>query len=235
MTAALLPDGRRLSVADSVRGRVGCGALVVAGAVPGDPGPLAAETEALAVRLRERHAGREPSAIEGLREARALYNAFGMEPSRHRPSSEALLRRVLQGKGLYRLGNAVDVGNLASLSFLLPIGLYDLAKVDGDVELRLGAPGEGYDGIRKDRVNVGGRLSFHDARGPFGSPTSDSLRTCTDEHSTTLLAVVLATAAYDAAAMSAHLDLLADLYARHCGAREAWRALLGAAAAGGGT
>ncbi len=232
MTSARLPDGRRLSVADTVTDRVSCGALVVAGVGPGDPEPLAAETDALAAHLCERHAGREPAAIEGLREARALYHAFGMEPSRHRPSSEALLRRVLQGKGLYRLGGAVDVCNLASLSFLLPIGLYDLAKVDGDIELRLGAPGESYAGIRKDQVNVGGRLSFHDARGPFGSPTSDSLRTSTDEHSRTLLAVTLATAAYDRAAMAAHLDLLADLYARHCGARETWRALLGANAGG---
>ena len=233
MTSALLPDGRRLTVAASVGDRVSCGALVVAGVRPGQPGPLAAETAALADALRERHAGREPSAIPGLGEARALYNAFGMEPSRHRPSSEALLRRVLQGKGLYCLGNVVDVCNLASLAFLLPIGLYDLAKVDGDIELRLGEPGAAYAGIRKDQVNVGGRLAFHDARGPFGSPTSDSLRTCTDEGSLTLLAVVLATAGYVPSAMAAHLDLLADLYARHCGAREAWRALLGPIAPGG--
>lgn len=227
MTTARLPDGRRLAVAPEVAARLSCGALVLDRIAAGDPGPLAAETEALALTLRERHDGREPSTIDGLREARALYKSFGMDPSRHRPSSEALLRRVLQGKGLYRLGNVVDACNLASLGFLLPIGLYDLARVVGDIELRLGAPGDQYAGIRKDDVHVAGRLALFDREGPFGSPTSDSLRTSTDASTTTVLAVVMATALYPAEVMGANLDRLADLFARHCGAREVWRIRLG--------
>jgi len=231
MTTARLPDGRSLAIAAGVADRVSCGALVMEGVAPGDPGPLAAEVAALAATLREHHAGREPSSIEGLSEARTLYKSFGLDPSRHRPSSEALLRRVLQDRGLYRLGTVVDSCNLASLTFLLPIGLYDLAKIRGDVELRLGAADEQYAGIRKDMVHVAGRLALFDTEGPFGSPTSDSLRTCTDDGTTALLAVVIATAGYPTATMSAHLDLMTDLFARHCGARAAWRALLGA---GGG-
>lgn len=227
MIASVLPDGRSLCLAAGVTDRLSCGALVLAEVVPGDPAPLAAEVDALAAGLRERHAGREPSAIDGLKEARTLYKTFGTDPSRHRPSSEALLRRVLQGKGLYRLGNVVDACNLASLSFLLPIGLYDLAKIRGDVELRTGAPGDRYAGIRKDAVNVGDRLALFDTEGPFGSPSSDSLRTCADAGSSELLAVVMATAGYPADRMGANLDLLADLFSRHCGARVVWRACLG--------
>jgi DNA/RNA-binding domain of Phe-tRNA-synthetase-like protein len=227
MTTARLPDGRSLAIAAGVADRVSCGAMVMEGVAPGDPGPLAAEVAALAATLCEQHTGREPSSIEGLGEARSLYKSFGMDPSRHRPSSEALLRRVLQGKGLYRLGNVVDSCNLASLTFLLPIGLYDLAKIRGDVELRLGAAHDQYAGIRKDSVHVAGRLALFDTEGPFGSPTSDSLRTCTDDGTTSLLAVVIATAEYPAAAMSAHLDLMSDLFARRCGACATWRALLG--------
>ena len=227
MLTARLPDGRSLAIAADVADRVSCGALVLEGVAPGDPGPLAAEVAALESTLRGRHAGREPSSIEGLSEARSLYKSFGMDPSRHRPSSEALLRRVLQGKGLYRLGNVVDSCNLASLAFLLPIGLYDLAKVSGDIELRLGAANEEYAGIRKDMVHVAGRLALFDTEGPFGSPTSDSLRTSVDVGTTALLAVVIATAQHPVAAMSSHLELLADLFARHCGACATWRALLG--------
>ncbi len=228
MTAARLPDGRGILIAGEAAGRASCGALVLAGVVPGGDEALAAEIADLEARLRAEHAGREPSAVPGLREARALYKSFGMDPSRHRPSSEALLRRVLQGKGLYRLGRVVDACNLASLSFLLPIGLYDLARIRGSVRLCVGDDGHGYAGIRKDEVHVGGRLALYDDEGPFGSPTSDSLRTSTDDGTRDLLAVVMATASYPSAAMSANLDLLAALFARHAGTHEAWRALLGA-------
>jgi DNA/RNA-binding domain of Phe-tRNA-synthetase-like protein len=227
MAMARLPDGRSLAIGVGIADRVSCGALVLDGVAAGDPGPLAAEVAALEAILRARHAGREPSAIDGLREARALYKSFGMDPSRHRPSSEALLRRVLQGKGLYQLGNVVDACNFASLSFLLPIGLYDLARIRGDIELRVGAADEQYAGIRKDAVHVADRLALFDALGPFGSPTSDSLRTCADAETTALLAVVMATADYPAPAMSANLDLLAAVFARHCGARPLWRVRLG--------
>ncbi len=224
---ARLPDGRLLAIASCVGSRLSCGALVLAGVAPGDPQALAAETAALADALRARYAGREPSGIEGLREARDLYKSFGMDPSRHRPSSEALLRRVLQGKGLYRLGSVVDACNLASLAFLLPIGMYDLAKVRGDVELRVGKAGDAYPGIRKDDVHVGDRLALFDADGPFGSPSSDSLRTCTDGSTRDILAVVMATGTYPATSMAAHMEFMADLFARHCGTQTTWRALLG--------
>lgn len=227
LDTARLPDGRVLAITAGVGSRLSCGALVLAGVAPGDPEPLVAETGALADALRARYHGREPSGIEGLREARDLYKSFGMDPSRHRPSSEALLRRVLQGKGLYRLGNVVDACNLASLAFLLPIGMYDLAKVRGDIEFRVGAAGDAYPGIRKDEVHVADRLALFDAEGPFGSPSSDSLRTSTDGSTHDVLAVVMATGAYPATAMAAHVEFMADLFARHCGTRMTWKALLG--------
>ncbi len=228
MIAARLPDGRSLVLDESVAGRLSCGALVLEGVSPGGEEPLAQEIAALETQLCKRYAGCEPSAVPGLREARVLYKSFGMDPSRHRPSSEALLRRVLQGKGLYRLGNVVDACNLASLSFLLPIGLYDLSRVRGDVRLRAGDPGDGYVGIRKDEVHVGDRLALYDDKGPFGSPTSDSLRTSTDATTQSLLAVVMATAGTSATTMSAHVDLVGELFARHAGTRVTWTALLGA-------
>ena len=130
--------------------------LVCGDCRPGGGDGAALAAEGLGRDLAARWAGTQPARIPGLTEARDLYKSFGMEPTRHRPSSEALLRRVLQGKGLYRLGNLVDTCNLASLSFLLPIGMYDLDRVRGDVELRTGGPDEEYDGIRKGPVHLGG-------------------------------------------------------------------------------
>jgi len=142
--------------------RLSCGVLVLDPVVVRDEPAVAAATEERARALRERYEGRLPSEIPGLAEGRTLYKSFGMDPSRHRPSSEALLRRVLKGRSLYRISNLVDTCNLCSLEFLLPVGMYDLDLVQGDVTLRTGREGEEYPGIRKGPVHLDGRLGLFD-------------------------------------------------------------------------
>jgi len=185
------------------------------------------EIEHLGAAMRADHGGRLPSEIPGLQEARRLYKSFGMDPSRHRPSSEALCRRVLKGKSLYQVNSAVDACNLASLSFLLPIGMYDLDRVAGDVSVRVGAAGDEYPGIRKGPVHVADRLALYDAEGPFGSPTSDSARTCVNEQTTRILAVVFATAGFDRGSMNDNLERFAEIFARHSRGTAAARAVIG--------
>ena len=109
--------------------------------------------------------------------SRALYRRFGLDPTKTRPSSEALLRRALRGQRFPRINSLVDVANVMSLLAQAPVGLYDLDRVEGPLTLRVGADGEGYEGIGKDHVNVAGRLVVADAFGACGNPTSDSLRT----------------------------------------------------------
>ncbi len=222
-----LPDGRAFSAAPEIAAVIRVGVIVMEPVVGDERDGPAVAAAVLGEELRTLHEGRKPSEIPGLAEARNLYKAFGMEPTRHRPSSEALLRRTLQGKDLYRISNLVDSCNLASLTFLLPIGMYDLDAVQGDVVMRLGKEGEEYPGIRKGPVHLGGRLGFFDDAGPFGSPTSDSARTCTGESTTRILAVVMATAAVTETGMDGHLDVFADIFTRHCDGQEALRAVLG--------
>jgi DNA/RNA-binding domain of Phe-tRNA-synthetase-like protein len=109
--------------------------------------------------------------------ARALYRRFGTDPTRHRPSSEALLRRVRRGEPLPRVNSLVDAANVVSLRLQVPVGLYDLARVEGDLRVRLGHDGESYPGIRREVVNVSGRICVADDAGPCGSPSADSART----------------------------------------------------------
>ena len=110
--------------------------------------------------------------------ARALYRRFGIDPTRVRPSSEALLRRLKKGEPFPRINSLVDVANALSVQLQVPVGLYDLGKARGDeLVVRLGAEGESYSGIGKDRVNVAGRICVADAEGPCGNPSSDSART----------------------------------------------------------
>ena len=120
---------------------------------------------------RSRDAGR-------VARARELYRRFGVDPTRVRPSSEALMRRLHKGEPMPRINSLVDVANAMSVQLQVPVGLYDLDKVKGEeLVVRLGAEGEAYTGIGKERVNVAGRICVADADGPCGNPSADSART----------------------------------------------------------
>ena len=108
---------------------------------------------------------------------RAAYKALGKDPARYRGSAEALLRRLVAGKGLPQINSVVDIINLVSVESRLPIGLYDLAHVTGEIVFRAGRAGETYKGIGKYDLNLEGLPIFCDSAGPHGSPTSDSERT----------------------------------------------------------
>jgi DNA/RNA-binding domain of Phe-tRNA-synthetase-like protein len=125
---------------------------------------------------------------------RTMYKKVGIDPTKTRPSNEALLRRVRKGDAVPRINSAVDIVNWCSLEFQLPYGLYDASKISGAVTMRLGAEGEKYAGIRKDDVNVGGRITVADSVGAFGNPTSDSARTMVTPAATELLVIVYAPA-----------------------------------------
>jgi DNA/RNA-binding domain of Phe-tRNA-synthetase-like protein len=173
------------------------------------------EMRELGVSLRARYAGSAPSEIEPLAPARELYKSFGIDPTRTRPSSEALLRRVLKDKPLPRILNAVDLCNLCSLRFLLPLGLYDAGKIRGPVELRRGRRGEFYRGIRKDEVHLEGRPVLADRDGAFGNPTSDSLRTSVDPETTALWMVIFAPSSCPEALMDDNVRFARDAMERH--------------------
>ena len=130
----------------------------------------------------------ESPQVEATRKA---YRALGKDPARYRGSAEALLRRVVAGKGLPQINAVVDVINLVSVESRLPIGLYDLGHVSGDIVFRAGRAGETYKGIGKYDLNLEGLPLFADAIGPHGSPTSDSERTMVTAATHQVLAVII--------------------------------------------
>lgn len=143
---------------------------------------------------------------------RVMYKRVGIDPTKTRPSNEALLRRVRKGDVLPRINSAVDIVNWCSLEFQLPYGLYDFSKVSGSVTMRLGAEGESYPGIRKDDVNVGGRITVADSLGAFGNPTSDSARTMVTPAATDLLVIVYAPADIPKPQLERVLTMTADRF-----------------------
>jgi len=122
---------------------------------------------------------------------RRAYKALGKDPARYRGSAEALLRRVVAGKGLPQVNAVVDIINLVSLESRLPVGLYDTAQVRGDVVFRAGRAGESYKGIGKYDLNLEGLPLFADDQGPHGSATSDSERTMVTSKTEGILAVIV--------------------------------------------
>jgi DNA/RNA-binding domain of Phe-tRNA-synthetase-like protein len=176
---------------------------------------LQQEIDDLCSRLASDHAGKSPGDIPGLRPARDLYRAFGIDPTKTRPSSESLLRRVMKKKPFPKILNAVDLCNYFALRFLLSLGLYDADKIRGEVVFRPGKPDESFAGIRKDEVHVGGRPVLVDEEGPFGNPTSDSLRTSVTGSTRSLWMVIFAPASFEKGELEEHVQTSCEYMARH--------------------
>lgn len=151
---------------------------------------------------------------------REMYRRIGLDPTKTRPSNEALLRRVRRGDPFPRVNSLVDAVNLCSLQSQLPYGVYDRAALSGALTLRLGLDGEAYAGIRKDAVHVAGRVTMADESGPFGNPTSDSARAMVTTATTEAVVVVYAPLATPAAALRSVLDMTAARIAVTCGGAE---------------
>lgn len=207
-----------IALEDSLRGVLALGVLAVDG-VTHEPGGRAwiEERDGVVGRTIGQHSGRAAADVPGVAEVRTLFHRVGVDPTKTRPSSEALLRRVLQGKGLPEVDPVVDVCNLCSLEHQLPLGLYDRDRIEGAVTVRIGHDGEGYDGIRKARISVAGRLAVVDAAGPFGAPTSDSLRTCVTPATSRVLVVVFCPPERAAASLAPMLESVAGRLGRFCG------------------
>lgn len=152
-----------------------------------------------------------------------MYKRVGIDPTKTRPSNEALLRRVRKGGAIPRINSMVDIINWCSLESQLPYGLYDLSRVIGAITLRLGREGEAYAGIRKDTVHVAGRITVVDDEGPFGNPTSDSARTMVTPSTTDALVVVYAPAETGAGRLREVADFTSQRIADLCGGSETER------------
>ena len=216
-----------IRIEETLQGRVRLGILALEGVTvrASDPA-LDAEVDAYCAELRERYGGGKSAEVPGAADARTLYKALGLDPTKTRPSNEALLRRALKGQTLYRISSLVDALNLSSLREQLPFGLYDFDQIEAPVTLRKGGVGEGYEGIRKGVVHVEGRPILVDARGPFGNPSADSARTMIRLETTRALVTCYAPASCRSDRMEGVLDRTRDTLVRFCGGAETHRRIL---------
>ena len=128
--------------------------------------------------------------IPNIKESRAAYKAFGKDPSRYRVSSEALIRRIGQGKRLYEVNTVVDVNNLISIESGFSAGSYDTARMGEDLVFRIGEAGETYKGIGKEEIKIDALPVLADEQGAIGSSTSDSERAMITEDAQEVLTLI---------------------------------------------
>jgi len=126
-----------------------------------------------------------------IKETKEAYRKLGKDPSRYRPSAEALTRRIVKGKDLFWINNIVDILNLISLESGFSIGGYDADKIKGKVEFGIGKTDEPYEAIGRGSFNIENLPVFRDDRGAFGSPTSDSTKTMVTDQTTNFLMVII--------------------------------------------
>jgi DNA/RNA-binding domain of Phe-tRNA-synthetase-like protein len=176
---------------------------------------LLEEMTSVAGRLAKALTVEAVAEMEPVRAVRAMFRAWGLDPSKYRPSAEALLRRLAQGKGLYQISNIVDIVNLGQIETGWPYGCYDLHHVQPPVTLRLGERGEKYEGIGRRVWHLEGRPVLADGEGPFGSPISDSTRTMVTSATNSLMVTIFAPASVPDAAIEQAL-------ARTAGRLERW-------------
>lgn len=140
---------------------------------------------------RSRYTVDSIKAMPAIQATRQAYKKCGKDPSRYRPSSEALCRRILRGLSLYQIDTLVDLINLASINSGHSIGGFDLDKIQGDsLVLGIGKAGEPYEGIGRGALNIEGMPVYRDAVGGVGTPTSDNERTKLSLDTTHLLAIM---------------------------------------------
>ncbi len=153
--------------------------------------PLWEEIKALGEKFKAKLTTETLKDISGIAATRRVYRACGKDPSRYRPASEALIRRLLQGKELYQIDTLVDLTNLASIAYGYSIGGFDADKFEGDtLTLGVGREGEPYEGIGRGTINIAGLPVYRDARGGVGTPTSDNERTKIDIATTHLMVLI---------------------------------------------
>ena len=148
--------------------------------------------------------------------SRKAYKSFGKDPGRYRVSSEALIRRIKQGKDLYRINTVVDTNNLISVESGFSAGSYDTDCVKGDIVLNIGKSGDSYKGIGKDSVNIENLPVLCDDEGPFGSPTSDSEKAMIGLKSKNIITLIYSFS--DDEDLSALLDEAAEYLKKYAGA-----------------
>lgn len=171
-----------IQVSDSLEGIARIGVVLLKNLTNGPSTPsLRERVDGMASELRHSIGSRTLSEIESVQLTRKLYHSLGIDPTKDRPGSERLLRRIVQGRGLSTVNQLVDVTNLVSLSTQFPMSVYDWDKISPPVLVRVGRPKESLIATGDYQFRAAGRLVLVDGESLFGNPSHDAERTRVDD------------------------------------------------------
>ncbi len=211
---------KNLQVSASLEDVVRIGVIIFKNlAIGGPSSALQQAIEGTAEELRRGLGDRRPSSLPGVERTRRLYHQVGLDPTKHRPSSEKLLRRVLRKRPFPRINNFVDAMNLVSVRLQFPLGLYDWDHLVPPVLLRIGSPDEKYHTTAGDDINLEGKLVLVDGEGPFGNPTHDSERAMIHAGTVRALVVIFAPADVPRRELEEAIAEILAAGGEHCGGR----------------
>lgn len=185
---------------------------------------LRAELDAAEAERLRSLAGGPVSEVPQIASARRAYRAFGKDPARYRVSSEALMRRLVKGQGIYRINTVVDTNNLISLRTGHSVGAFKAEALEPPIMFRKAEPGETYAAIGRGPMNLEYLPVFADTLGPFGSPTSDSERSMITLDTETLLLAIIAFGGDEG--LTDSVEWAARKLTEYCGARAIETALI---------
>ncbi len=140
--------------------------------------------------IKEKFVLESLSQTPGLQESRRAFKMLGLDPARYRPSQEALLRRILKDQPILVINTGVDLCNLLSIRYQVPMGIYDLNRITGNLILKVGTQEEIYAALNERDVSCEQKFILCDQVGAIGSPYVDSKRTAVDVSCRNILHVV---------------------------------------------
>ena len=155
---------------------------------------------------------KEPKVLE----SRNGYKKLGKDPSHTRVACENLLRRIIKGQPMYRLGDIIDLGNVLSILTRRSVCVVDKDKLVGDVNIRLGTKDDIYITINRGPLNVDKIPVYVDDVSPFGCPSSDTLRTAVDDKTKSIYIMIIC---FEDTDMEKDENLLIDIYKKYTNAQ----------------
>jgi DNA/RNA-binding domain of Phe-tRNA-synthetase-like protein len=210
------------------------GVLAVSGVTNGGPPPdLAAAFTAEQAAVRQRIGDTPLSELPSLAAWRRAFRGFGVDPTQYRSAAEALLRRLTKQGELPSIGTLVDLANLVSIRYALPVAVFDTAAVDGPITVRFARGDEPWTDLGSSTTEhpESGEVIFADdadvvvARRWCWRQSAASAATDT---TTNILVTVEGHHDTAHADVAQALDDLEALLRTHAGARPIRRAVLGA-------
>jgi DNA/RNA-binding domain of Phe-tRNA-synthetase-like protein len=163
------------------------------------------------------------SEIDGVKEWRNTFKKVGTDPSRYRPSQEALLRKIKKDGAPHYVHSAVDLINFFSVQHGIPMGIYDTARLNVPIQITIGTDKDSYEGLNGRTMHMSGKIVSVDNTGAFGSPIVDSRRSCVTEQTTDALQIIYLRPSMDIEEAKLMISKIAEMFTQVHGGNHEWK------------